>query len=188
MNNDGGEIEVIPRVTQTPASERLSSEVVRGLYEAHGAELLAFLIGVLRDASAAQDVSQITFRRLVESGHSVREETMKGWIFKVALREALVYRRQNSLRDRHLKEYSLHSTPRASSEASSFDDNLLKDETVTRLKQLLTQLPADQQFVVRQRIYENKTFAAIADELSLPLGTVLTRMRIALEKIRKWFG
>lgn len=186
MSNGGGEISVIPRAAEASSSERLSSETVRTLYEAHAAELLAFLIGVLRDASAAQDVSQIAFRRLVEVGHTARDETMKGWIFKVALREALVYRRQNSLRDRHLKEYSQQCA--AATEPRSFDDILIKDETVTRLSQLLTELPADQQFVVRQRIYEDKTFAAIADELNVPLGTVLTRMRIALEKVRKWFG
>jgi RNA polymerase sigma-70 factor (ECF subfamily) len=33
------------------------------------------------------------------------------------------------------------------------------------------------------RIYEEKKFAAIAEELGLPLGTVLTRMRLALKKL-----
>jgi len=35
------------------------------------------------------------------------------------------------------------------------------------------------------RIYEEKTFAVIAEELSLPLGTVLTRMRLAMQKLHK---
>jgi RNA polymerase sigma-70 factor (ECF subfamily) len=34
-------------------------------------------------------------------------------------------------------------------------------------------------------MYEDKTFAQIAEELGLPLGTVLTRMRLALEKLRR---
>ena len=35
------------------------------------------------------------------------------------------------------------------------------------------------------RIYEEKTFAVIAQELDIPLGTALGRMRSALAKLRK---
>jgi DNA-directed RNA polymerase specialized sigma24 family protein len=33
------------------------------------------------------------------------------------------------------------------------------------------------------RVYEEKTFAEIAAETSSPLGTVLTRMRLAMNKL-----
>ena len=39
--------------------------------------------------------------------------------------------------------------------------------------------------MVLARVYEDKTFAEIAAEAGLPLGTVLTRMRRGLEKLRK---
>jgi RNA polymerase sigma-70 factor (ECF subfamily) len=39
--------------------------------------------------------------------------------------------------------------------------------------------------VVEARIQHGQTFAAIAAELGLPLGTVLTRMRLALAKLRR---
>ena len=38
--------------------------------------------------------------------------------------------------------------------------------------------------VVRMRIYEEKTFARIAKELKIPIGTALGRMRAALIKLR----
>ncbi|MBT4866073.1 MAG: RNA polymerase subunit sigma-24, partial [Planctomycetaceae bacterium] len=40
---------------------------------------------------------------------------------------------------------------------------------------------------VCMRIYDEKTFQVIADELNLPLGTVLTRMRLALKKLAACF-
>ena len=43
----------------------------------------------------------------------------------------------------------------------------------------------DQGQVVRMRIYEEKKFIEIATELGLPLGTVLTRMQLALRKLKK---
>jgi RNA polymerase sigma-70 factor (ECF subfamily) len=66
-------------------------------------------------------------------------------------------------------------------------DELVGREDVAKLKELLAELPPDQQHVVRQRMYEDKTFAVIAQELNVPLGTVLTRMRLAMEKLQKWW-
>ena len=45
-------------------NERVSTETVRELYEVHSRELLAFLVGVLRDGHAAEEVAQATFGRL----------------------------------------------------------------------------------------------------------------------------
>jgi RNA polymerase sigma-70 factor (ECF subfamily) len=38
--------------------------------------------------------------------------------------------------------------------------------------------------VVRLRIYEEKTFAEIAQLLNIPLGTALGRMNLAVRKLR----
>jgi RNA polymerase sigma-70 factor (ECF subfamily) len=48
----------------------------------------------------------------------------------------------------------------------------------------LASLRPEERQVVRMRIYEEKTFAAIANELKIPLGTALGRMRTALLKLR----
>ena len=56
------------------------------------------------------------------------------------------------------------------------------------VKEVLESLPDEQRRVVRMRIYEEKTFAAIAAELNAPLGTVLTRMRLALKKLADHLG
>jgi RNA polymerase sigma-70 factor (ECF subfamily) len=48
----------------------------------------------------------------------------------------------------------------------------------------LEELPAEQRQVVRMRIYEEKTFAIIAKELKIPIGTALGRMRSALQKLK----
>lgn len=53
---------------------------------------------------------------------------------------------------------------------------------------MLATLPFEQQQVVEARIQRGQTFAAIAAELGLPLGTVLTRMRLALAKLRRSLG
>jgi RNA polymerase sigma factor (sigma-70 family) len=172
---------------QPVSTERLSPDAVRALYDIHGRDLLAFLSGVLRNSDAAEDVCQITFQRVLESGHEAREETIRGWLFKVAFHEAMAYRRKQVRRhESQLESLDLPGTENLSSGMRV--EELVRVEEIDRLKQLLAGLPADQQFVVQRRIQEDKTFAAIAEELQVPLGTVLTRMRLAIQKLQKWFG
>jgi RNA polymerase sigma-70 factor (ECF subfamily) len=61
-------------------------------------------------------------------------------------------------------------------------------ESVAKVQEALADLPAEQRQVVRMRIYEEKTFATIAQELQIPLGTALGRMRTALIKLKKSLG
>ncbi len=72
-------------------------------------------------------------------------------------------------------------------EQNSPDDRICRWETVLNVREALEKLPENQQDVVRLRIYEEKTFAEIAKELNLPLGTVLTRMRLAMRKLESLF-
>ena len=46
-------------------------------------------------------------------------------------------------------------------------------------------LPVEQAKLVRLSFFEGKTHRSIADELELPLGTVKSRVRLALAKLRK---
>jgi RNA polymerase sigma-70 factor (ECF subfamily) len=45
-------------------------------------------------------------------------------------------------------------------------------------------LPREQRRIVRMRIYEQKTFKVIAEELQIPIGTALSRMRAAMGQLR----
>jgi len=70
-------------------------------------------------------------------------------------------------------------------ETATPEDLVSLDESIRGVRKLIDELPADQQAVLRKRIYEDKTFKVIAEELGAPLGTVLTRMRSALAKLHQ---
>lgn len=157
------------------------------LYERHADELRLFLTGVLRNPDLAAEALQNTFRKAVESGHTARHESMKGWLFQVAFREALVLRRRSQTYERSLRELAQSTSHQTSADSSSVspDRRLAESERVEQIRQALDELPFEQRQVVRMRIYEEKTFAAIAEELATPLGTVLTRMRLALARLER---
>jgi RNA polymerase sigma-70 factor (ECF subfamily) len=69
--------------------------------------------------------------------------------------------------------------------ARGADEPVIRFESVEAVRQAIAELPAEQQQIVRMRIYDEKTFAVISQELQIPLGTALGRMRTALQRLRK---
>jgi RNA polymerase sigma factor (sigma-70 family) len=172
---------------EVPAGEQsqLDSSVVAALYVAHGEELRRFLLGILRDSQLTADVLQATFVKMVERGHETKEASRKAWLFRVAYHEAMAYRRREGVGGKVLRRIAADSPAwNTSGAAGSADEPLLRLESVQSVREALHELPPEQRQVVRMRIYDEKTFATIAKELKIPLGTALGRMRAALIKLR----
>lgn len=56
------------------------------------------------------------------------------------------------------------------------------------LQELLKALPDDQRFIIDQHYLKGYTQAEISEEFNLPLGTVKTRMRLAMKELRNILG
>jgi RNA polymerase sigma-70 factor (ECF subfamily) len=162
---------------------KLDSAAVAALYAEHGEELRRFLVGLLRDAHLAADVFQTTFAKAVEMGHTARRESLKSWLFTVAYHEAMHVRRREMTGQRALAKRFIRQSLDTHPEKPGSE--FVNEENIDRVRKALMELPADQVEVVRRRMFRDQKFKDIADELNLPLGTVLTRMRLALAKLRK---
>ena len=174
----------VPDQVPTPDDRQLDSSVVAALYLEYGEELRRFLLGILRDPALTADVLQATFVKMAERGHETKTDSRKAWLFRVAYHEAMAYRRREGVGDKILRRVAWN----AKRTTAPADEPLLRWESVQTVRQALEMLPAEQRQVVRMRIYEEKTFAVIANELKIPLGTALGRMRTALIKLRAHLG
>ena len=123
---------------------------------------------------------QATFTKAAELGHTACRDTLKGWLFRVAMNEALAIPRRQSRTDRVLERVAWGLVR----EVDRPDDPVFRRETIDSVRAALDALPAEQRQVVCLRIYDEKKFETIARELGLPLGTVLSRMQLALKKLR----
>jgi len=157
-------------------------ELLAALFQEHADRLRGMLWGVLRNRDAVEDVVQTTFAKALESTGDVRSASWKAWLFQVAYNEAMLLRRKDGVQHRAFQKMS---SGQPSAVETWPGDGLAARELVDRVGKILSQLPAEQQEVVRRRMHEEQTFAEIAAELGVPLGTVLTRMRLATEKLRK---
>jgi RNA polymerase sigma factor (sigma-70 family) len=160
---------------------KIDPAAVAALYVEHAESLRRFLLGVLRDHQLVGDVLQATFTKLVERGHQTQEESRKSWLFRVAFHEAMAVRRRQNVGQKVVERLTWSQD----TASAPVDEPLLRLESVESVRAALDELPSEQRTVVRMRIYEEKTFAAIAEELNIPLGTALGRMRSALQKLKR---
>ena len=158
-------------------------------YGKYAVRLNAFVFGLLRNRSLSEDVVQVTFAKALQAGGGIRPGAEKAWLFQVAFHEAMLVRRKTGVHKRAEDEFRIRAqqdnTPFKTETAAI--DQLLTAEVVAEVRTAMQRLSPELQEVVRRRIYQEQTFQEIATELNIPLGTALTRMRIALEQLRRTF-
>ncbi len=70
-------------------------------------------------------------------------------------------------------------------EEADADTSVATGQTYSRMKELMEGLSPDQRAVLHKAFFEDKTHTAIATEMRLPLGTVKSRIRLALGRLRQ---
>ncbi len=153
-------------------------------------DLLMFLTGILRNHHLVDDAWQRTVVHALQSSHTARLPTLRGWLFQIALNEARKILRENRRLPTLADPASLVDlSPSASSSAAQSslapDSQIITDETRRIVQECLKSLPPEHQEVIRQRIYLGRTFTEIATQLQLPLGTVLTWCRRGLLRLKE---
>jgi RNA polymerase sigma-70 factor (ECF subfamily) len=159
--------------------EDLSGDQCRALFDELAGGLRSFLRNRLRQESDVDDCLQVVFIKMLESIDGVAPAARRAWVFRVAANEAARWWRSEASRGRVLEKHGVELT-----DSNEPIDRVLLTESAQQLEHALMSLPAVYREVVRLRIHDNKTFQEIADQLGIPLGTALTRMRRALDRLR----
>jgi RNA polymerase sigma-70 factor (ECF subfamily) len=142
----------------------------------------AFIMKGGADAESAQEVAQealIMVWRKAASFDRTRASAAT-WIYTIARNKRIDLLRRSGRPPIEAEDWLTIYAP----EESDADKSVLVGQTYMRLKELVDGLSADQLLVIRKAFFEDKTHAAIAEELALPLGTVKSRIRLALGKLR----
>lgn len=154
------------------------------IFARHRLALRHFLLGVLKDESLVQDALQSTFIKLIEKGDTVENHAaMKSWLLRVGYNEAMQVRRKQATATKHLEKFAWQ-VDWVGRETSDPDAQILQRELQSQVADALQQLSPEQYEVVEKRIYQGLKFREIAEELDVPLGTVLARMHSSLKKLK----
>ncbi len=168
-------------VLSSPDPNRIDPNKIASIYADVGHELRCYIAAILKDRELADEVLQVVLKKTLEVGHTVHSN-LRGWMFRVALQECQLHKRESQRERTILQKAFWKSGGRAVSNEQPATSTV-RDEVVAAVRQAIESLPVEQQTIVRLRIYEEKKFADIAEELQIPLGTALTRMRAAMQKL-----
>ena len=160
---------------------KIDPATVADLYVRYGAELQRFLVGLLRDWQLAADAAPGDVRQTGRVWAQHPGRFPQGLAVPGGLPRGHAAASPPSRRRRRTAPHRVG--PRVGRRVGR-QPRWSESETVERVRQAISELSAEQQQVVRMRIYEEKTFAVIAAELGIPLGTALGRMRAAMSKLR----
>ena len=159
-----------------------SDEAFRRLFAEFGPRIRDYMRRRGADAATAEELAQETLLTVWRKAalYSADKGTPASWIFTIA-RNLRINRLQREVVWQELSDEHADTIP---SEAAAPDDAVAERQRRARVQAVLAELPADQRDVVTLAFIEGLSQNQIATRLSLPLGTVKSRMRLAYQKVR----
>jgi RNA polymerase sigma-70 factor (ECF subfamily) len=176
-SSDEDELALIQRVGQGDQQAFLA------LYDRYAARVNALTLRILSDPMLAEEATQDTFVKLWSRARLYLSErgSFIVWLLTIARRTAL-----DRLRLETRRPLLSDSKDPEDLWPSIRDEGQNADEM--RWKSLyfaVHSLPHDQQLVIELAYYQGLSQSEIADELGWPLGTVKTRLRAAMQALRR---
>jgi RNA polymerase sigma factor (sigma-70 family) len=158
------------------------------LYERYERPVYSFVYRIVKDSMAAEEIVQELFMRIWNTAQRLRTDEAAGkissWIFTIARNLSIDWLRKQGRKPAEAQEQdvleraaSVHSTER------EVEHKLLGEE----MQEALSELNAEQKQVVELIYFMGYTQQEVSLREAIPLGTVKSRVRLALMQLRKRF-
>ena len=156
------------------------------LYERFGRRVFSLAVRILSDSVSAEEVTQDVFMSVWRRGATYVSKKGKftTWLFSIAHNRTIdeLRKRRRGL-SRTNDDIDDHLNLK-SGDVSPADATVAQSE-YAKIRAAMEDLPEEQKNVVELSYFKGLTQTEIAEKTGQPLGTVKTRMRLALKKLRK---
>jgi len=151
------------------------------LYEHFAPRLKSFLLRIGSDVSSAEEICQESMIMVWRRAETFNPDSAGAstWIFTIARNKRIDKLRKDNRPLPDLNDPSFFQMP-----VDKSDDILERVEEEQKIKNALKNLPLEQAKLILSAYYEEKSHRKIADETNLPLGTVKSRIRLAINRLR----
>ena len=151
------------------------------LYDHYAAALYGIIFRILKKENVAEDVLQEVFLKIwdkIDSYDSTKGKLFT-WMVNIARNQAIDKARSKEINKSKKTDDldNLVGKIDVQDNAELFVDSI-------GLNEVLMKLPEDQYFVVNQLYLQGFTQSEVAEEFNIPLGTVKTRLRLAMITLR----
>lgn len=155
-----------------------SKATIEALVEAHYAALYRYAYRLSGSAQEAEDLTQETFCAAQGKLVQLREpDRAKSWLFSI-LRNAFLHRRRSDKEDRHVALEGI-------GEIAARDPDPLPAVDGAQLQKALQELPEAFRTPIILYYFEEFSYKDIAEQMSVPLGTVMSRLARAKSFLRQ---
>ena len=155
------------------------------LYERHRLGLLRFLLGLCGEQTLAEEVFQETWLSLIRSESQQREAVLfKTWLYQIG-RNRLIDHWRKSGRKQALSEVYDDAQHGQIDPQPGPEQSWVLSRDQGRLQAALQDLPAEQREVFLLRAHGDLELHEIAELTQSPAETVKSRLRYALQKLRR---
>jgi RNA polymerase sigma-70 factor (ECF subfamily) len=172
------------------AMMRGDQSAMSALYDRYAPGVLGLALRITRERADAEDVVVDTFAQVWRDAGRFQAQrgSVAAWVTTIARSRALdllrAKGRRGKLDDAAGAEVST-SPPAMGTATPSPMSALLADERSRRVKTALDALPASQRAALELAYFDGLSQSEIAERLDEPLGTVKTRMRLGLRRLRE---
>lgn len=134
---------------------------------------------LVRERAAADDLVQDCLERAVSRWHQRRDGSVRAWLFTILHNLAITQFRQATARGRHMPIDEAGEQELVS--AAAQEQRLIYHDVLSKL----AKLPEEQRAVLLLVAVEDLSYADAADVLNVPVGTVMSRLSRAREKLQQ---
>ena len=160
------------------------AEALGELHDAYGRTAFAVIYRMLSSPEAAEEVVQDVFHAVWRRAADYRADrgAVRTWLLTIARNAAIDWRRTKGKRvEREVELDAAASRP----SDSSVEETVILSLRAERVREGVRALPAEQRDVLALAFWGGLTQAEIAERTGTPLGTVKSRVRLGMHKLRQ---
>jgi RNA polymerase sigma-70 factor, ECF subfamily len=158
------------------------------LYDRYHRLIFSLALAIVNDRATAEEIMLDVFMRVWQKAGTYRADQAKvsTWLTHIARNHAIDVLRRRAAR---VDQFAVHwedTTSHPESSAPDPQDSVELSLRRERIYAALAQLPPDQKEALQLAYFGGYTQSQIAELLKQPLGTIKTRLRLALQKLREF--
>ena len=158
---------------------------IEALYDMYSGALMGVIARIVVDEAIAEDVLQETFIKIWNSflSYNADKGRLFTWMVNIARNLAI-----DKVRSKDFKNQNKNQELDNIVDYVDGQNNTAYKPELMGLKDLVEKLKPEQKAILDLIYFKGYTHVEVADELSVPLGTVKTRLRMGIIELRKYFN
>jgi len=168
------------------AGDQYSLEI---LIQRHKGRVFSYILLIVKKQELAEDIFQETFIKVIRSlkkGKYTENGKFVSWVLRISHNLIIDHFRKEKLKgtvSNDSLDIDIFNSQKFSED--TIEDQMINTQILSEVKDLIKELPEDQQQVIIMRHYLDLSFKEIAEQTDVSINTALGRMRYALINLRK---